>query len=218
MNIAKEIYFKIFGKYRLVSCSIENELEKDWTILDVGCGHSSPLRLVKKTSRWVGLDIYEPYIAESKKQSIHDEYLIGDARSLPFKDNSFDCAVAIEVLEHFNKPDGLKMINEMERVARKKIILTTPNGFMETYAGPNDNPEERHLSGWNYNELKELKFRVYGLNGLKSLWTIEKGKAVIRFKFLILPIMLVEISKYFTYRNPSLSFQLFFVKDLNKLP
>ena len=42
----------------------------------------------------------------------------------------------------------------MERVAREKIILTTPNGFLPTYAGPRDNPEEKHLSGWTYDELK----------------------------------------------------------------
>lgn len=195
---------------------LSKELENDWTILDVGCGYSSPLRLIKKGSLKVGLDIYEPYILESKKLAIHDEYVFGDARNLPFESNCFDCAVAIEVLEHLEKQDGLKMIKEMERVAKKKIILTTPNGFLPTAPGPKDNPEERHLSGWTANELKKLGFRVRGLDGLKTLWTIKDGKAVLKLRLPILSMLLAGITELFVYFLPSLAFRLLLVKDLEK--
>lgn len=210
----RNIYFKLFGAYRLTSL-IDKEVQDNWTILDAGCGRSSLLKKIKKGIYRVGLDIYKPYILESKKQLIHDDYILGDVRALPFQSNSFDCIMAIEVLEHLERSDGLKMIEEMERVAKKKIILTTPNGFLPTHAGPKDNPKESHLSGWKCDELRKLGFKLYGLNGLKKLWTVRHGQAIIKLRLPILSILLVDISEFFVYYYPSLAFQFFFVKDLN---
>jgi len=212
----KNIYLKLFEAHRLTAL-VDKEIQDNWTILDAGCGRSPLLKKIKKGTYKVGLDIYEPYIFESKKQLIHDDYILGDVRALPFESNSFDCAVSIEVLEHLNKADGLKMIKEMERVARKKIILTTPNGYLPAYAGSGDNPEEKHLSGWTYKELRKLGFRVYGLNGLKIFWTIKHGQAVTRIRVPILSTLLVDISEFFGYCHPSLAFQFFFVKNLPEL-
>jgi len=122
--------------------------------------------------------------------------------------------LATEVLEHLSKDDGKIMLEQMEKIARKKIILTTPNGFLPTYAGPDDNPTETHLSGWTVNELRKLGFKVYGLNGLKALWKVEQGQAVIKFKPRRVFTILVEISELFVYVHPSLAFQFFLVKDL----
>jgi len=213
-NHIKKLYLKLFGKYRLTAL-INKEIQDNWTILDAGCGRSSSLKDIKKGSYKIGLDIYEPYIIESKKQSIHNDYVIGDVRKLPFKSDSFDCAVSIDVLEHLNKEDGLEMIKEMKRVAKRKIILTTPNGFLPTYAGPKDNPEERHLSGWTYDELKKLGFKVCGLNGLKMFWIVRHGRAIVRGGLPVFSSLTVDISEFFAYYYPSLAFQFFFVKNLN---
>jgi len=114
-KLFKKTYRKLFGKYKYgLSYLLSKEIDDIWTILDVGCGRSSPLRMVKKDSYKVGIDHYEPYISKSKEQSIHNKYVLGDVRALPFKTNSFDCVIATEVLEHLNKKDGLKMLQEME--------------------------------------------------------------------------------------------------------
>ncbi len=173
-----------------------------------------PLKEIKKESYKVGIDHYEPHILKSKEQSIHNKYVLGDVRMLPFKPNSFDCAIATEVLEHLNKEDGLRMLQEMERVAKRKIILTTPNGFLRAYAGPEDNPEETHLCGYTASELKKSGFKIRGFNGLKALWTIRNGKAVLRFRAYIL---FVYSSGIFVYYFPQFAFQLFFFKNLNKI-
>lgn len=213
-NFLKRIYRKLFGAYRLSSL-LSREIEDEWRILDVGCGRFSSLQNLKKDCYKVGLDIYPPYIDKSKKLLVHDRYVVGDARNLPFESDSFDCAVATEVIEHLTKEDGLKMIREMERVARKKIILTTPNGFLPTYAGPDDNPRETHLCGYTAAELKKLGFRVWGFHGLKMLWTIKHGQAVVKFRLpKILSNLLISITEIFIYRYPSLAFQFFFIKDL----
>lgn len=212
-NFLKKIYRKLFGGYSLSSL-LSKEIEDEWRILDIGCGQSSPLKGVEKGIYKVGLDIYKPYILKSLKLSIHDNYVLGDARALQFKSKSFDCVMATEVLEHLDKHDGEKMIKEMERVAKKKILMTTPNGFLPTYAGPDDNPEETHLCGYTAAELKKLGFKVYGLHGLKALWKVDSGQAVIRFKPRKVFARLAEITELLVYHHPSLAFQFFLIKDM----
>ncbi len=216
-NFSKSIYLKLFGRYKLSSL-LSKELGEGWKILDVGCGRASPLAQIRDRKKIyiVGLDNYGPYLTESKKLSIHNEYFLGDARSLTsiFEPKSFDCAIATEVLEHLDKDDGRKMIEQLEKISKQKIILTTPNGFLPTYAGPRDNPEEKHLSGWTYNELKEFGFRIYGLNGLKILWTIRNGQAIPRIRLPILSSLLIDISEVVVYYCPKLAFQFLFIKDL----
>lgn len=198
----------------MLSPLLSKEFDSERRILDVGCGYSSSIRLIRKGSYAVGLDFYKPYLLKSKRALIHDDYVLGDARALPFKSDSFGCAVAIEVLEHLPKHEGSKMIVEMERCA-SKLILTTPNGFLPTYAGPDDNPDEKHLSGWSANELKQLGFKVYGLGGFKWLWEIMSGRTTLRKPGRVF-VLLAGISQLFVYRCPSLAFQLLCVKDLQK--
>jgi ubiquinone/menaquinone biosynthesis C-methylase UbiE len=197
---------------------LSKEIGDDWAILDVGCGRTSVLRAVHKGYYRVGLDIYRPYILKMRRLSIHDDYVLSDVRALPFKSKSFDCVVATEVLEHLGKKDGSKMLKEIERVARKKILMTTPNGFLSTHPGPDDNPDEAHLSGWTADELKELGFKVYGIRGLKALWSIKDGQAVIWLAPKRLPVLsaiIADVTGFFVYKNPHRAFQFFFVKDIN---
>ncbi len=215
-NLLKRIYRKFFSTYNLSSL-LSKEIEEDWTVLDVGCGRTSSLKGVNKGSYRVGLDIYKPYILKIRELVIHSAYVLSDAKALPFKPKSFDCAVATEILEHLDKHDGLRMLEEIERVVKKKILMTTPNGFLPTYAGPDDNPEETHLCGWTVDELKKIGFRIYGYNGLKGLWKVEQGQAVIKFKPRKIFARLMEMSKLFVYYCPSLAFQLLFIKNIGNM-
>jgi len=213
-NFARKIYLKLFGGHGLVSL-LTKAIKDDWSVLDVGCGRDSILKYVNKGSYKVGVDIYEPYVKRATESNFYDEVIQADARKLPFESKSFDCAVAVEVLEHLDKSDGLVMLKELERVARKKVIMTTPNGFLNTYAGPADNPEEKHLSGYTAVEVKALGFRVHGLNGLKILWKVKKGQAVPRIRPSRLGRLLIDMTEMFAYHFPSVAFQFFFVKEVS---
>ena len=212
--LLRKTYHKLFGKYTL-SFLLSRQIEDEWTILDVGCGRISSLTGVEKGAYRVGLDIYEPYILKVRGLSTHHAYVLGDGRVLPFKSKSFDCAVATEILEHLDIHDGLRMIKEIERVVKRKILMTTPNGFLPTYAGPDDNPEETHVCGYSVDRLKDLGFRVWGFHGSRTLWMIKDGQAVVRFgSTRILSDLFISITELFVYHVPSLAFQLFFMKDL----
>jgi len=202
-----------FSKY-LSAWLMFQSLKPDWKILDVGCGRLSPLKFTKKGSYRVGIDHYEPYIKASKKLAIHDKYILADAKNLPFKDNSFQVVIAIEIIEHLKKQDSFKIIKEMERVASKKMILTTPNGFLKTLPGDLDNPNEFHLSGWDVGDLKELGFKVRGLGGFKNLWKVnKKGEAVLR-GFYPISFFLAALSQFLVYFYPKKAFRLLAIKSV----
>lgn len=214
------MYYLFIGRYNRVNL-VQKAIRSQWTVVDVGCGCNSLLSDIKKGPLMVGLERYRPYVTGGK--DVHDYYVIGDAKAIPFKSGSFDCAAASEVIEHLEKKDGVRMLSEMERVARKKIILTTPNGFLPV-PEDKDNPGEKHLSGWTVEELKALGFKVYGTSGLKALWALKNGKWVLRFTprwlpyyySLMISIIISDITGFLVYKNPHRAFQLFFVKKLEE--
>jgi SAM-dependent methyltransferase len=138
------------------------------TILDVGCGTSSPLRFIRR-GRLVGVDGFEPAVAEARLLRTHDEYLVGDVRQLDhlFSGRRFDACVALDVIEHLPKEDGWRMLEAMERLAQKRVVLFTPNGFVPQKSKNGDLQE--HLSGWTTAEFSARGYKVLGMCGPKSL-------------------------------------------------
>lgn len=134
--------------------------------LEVGCGGDSPARMLV-FKRYVGVDAYAPPIEEAKQRDPQGEYHVGRAESLQFPDKSFDCVIALDLIEHLEKGDGFRFIEECRRVARRKVILFTPNGFLPQKSRNGDLNE--HLSGWDAEEMRSLGFRVRGKLGPKRL-------------------------------------------------
>ena len=99
------------------------------SLLDVGCGegvltHGWARRLGGR--RVVGIDLDDPALhAEWQRRSAPNlEYLVMKAERLPFVDDEFDLATAIEVLEHV--PDPEHTVAEMARVARRHLLVSVP--------------------------------------------------------------------------------------------
>jgi ubiquinone/menaquinone biosynthesis C-methylase UbiE len=139
------------------------------TMLDVGCGKGEPAKFINRKGRYfaVGLDAFEPYLRQCRKDRIHNAYVQGDVRHLPFADKSFDVVICLEVLEHLEREDGEKLLKELERVAKRQVILSTPVGKykQDVFDG---NPHQEHKHIWNPAEMKEKGYRVKGI-GLKNL-------------------------------------------------
>ena len=47
-----------------------------------------------------------------------------DVENLKFENNSFDCALCLEVLEHTKNP--VKALNELKRVAKRRVVISIP--------------------------------------------------------------------------------------------
>jgi len=188
---------------------LEKELRNCHSILELGCGRSSPLKYLRAGHYKVGIDLYDPYLIESKKAKIHDRYIKANILKVNFKNNSFDAVVLLDVIEHLTKEEGTSMIKKMERWAKKRIVIFTPNGFI-TQEEYDKNKLQLHKSGWNANEFKNRGFRVYGING----WKFLRGfRARIRFYPKILWEIISNLTQIFTYKHPESAFQLFCTKE-----
>lgn len=140
-------------------------------ILDLGCGRNSILQHFAFNYS-LGVDTFKPCIEESKKKGIHSDYLIGDITRLNFKASSFDAVIAFDILEHLNKPEAEKLINNMEKWASKVVIIRTTNGFQ--HQDPyEDNVYQIHRSGFSIPEFKNLGYRIYGTGFPKGFWRIS---------------------------------------------
>ena len=98
------------------------------SLLDVGCGegvltHEWAGRI---DGRVVGIDLDDPVLHKEweTRQAPNLEYLVMKAENLPFEDDAFDVASAIEVLEHV--PDPAHTVAEMARVASGWLLVSVP--------------------------------------------------------------------------------------------
>lgn len=101
-------------------------------ILDAGCGDGGLYEVVHKDSKYTGIDIsptqLQAFREQLKREKVKRMQLIkGDICKLPFENNTFDAAVACDVLEHVLDPK--LAISELQRVVKKNgyIIFGIPN-------------------------------------------------------------------------------------------
>lgn len=193
--------------YTVLNCQLKG-ME---SVLDIGCGARSPLSDLKKEFYSVGVDIFEPSIKQSKKAKLHDEYILGDVLKLKvlLKQRKFDAVFALDIIEHLEKKDGWKLLGEMEKIAKKKIIIITPYGFIRQHPYEK-NPYQIHKSGWYPEDFKKLGYKVYGMRGLRFI----RGECgIIKYKPWFFWGILSTFSQFITFFFPSLSIQLVAIKD-----
>lgn len=201
----------------VVHC-LQKELSDCETVLDLGCGPDSPIQFCKNVKYSVGVEIFDKYLKESKKKKIHNKYLKKNILELDFEENSFDAVILIEVLEHLSPAVGRKIIKNAGKWAKKKLVITSPNGFVEQKAVDN-NPWQKHLSGWDYKKMRSLGFKSRGLAGLRSLRQEVENDTMgddlmssIRLKPRVFWFFVASLSQSIVYWIPGLAFELFSVK------
>jgi 2-polyprenyl-3-methyl-5-hydroxy-6-metoxy-1,4-benzoquinol methylase len=208
-NMLLPFYHRMFPDFTKY---LKRELGKNDTVLDLGCGYNSPLQYCD-VAYSTGVELFAPYLEESRKKAIHNEYIKADIREVAFQPNSFDVVIAIELLEHLAKEEGYALIQKMETWARKKVIITTPNGYL-WQNGYDDNPLQEHKSGLSVQELRKLGFKIYGMNG----WRRLKGyRGTIKYRPQLLWLIISDISQWLVFYYPKMAFQLFAVKKTNNL-
>jgi len=92
--------------------------------LDLGCGSGIYSKIMKNV---ISLDISIDSLNIAKKHS--KNLVLADARKLPFKSNSFDLIVSIEVITHIEKRFWNEIFNEINRVIKNNgyIIISIHN-------------------------------------------------------------------------------------------
>ena len=90
-------------------------------ILDLGCGSGRNLfYLLKKGFELSGIDLAPEGIKQIKQITKNKVDLkIGDVfTTLPYKDNSFDAIISVQVLQHSKKRNIKKAISEIKRILK----------------------------------------------------------------------------------------------------
>jgi SAM-dependent methyltransferase len=95
--------------------------------LNLGCG-------IDLQKDFINVDLYDLKDLKEKKGALNKakvrgEYLQGDVRKLPFKDEYADYIIASEILEHIPLKDVVKTMIEWLRVLKKggRMVITVPD-------------------------------------------------------------------------------------------
>jgi len=98
-------------------------------ILDAGCGEGFTLRELQKggiAGKMVGIDFSLSALAWSQaNQMVLSPLNAASIHQLPFRDNSFDLVLCLQVLEHL--PDSALGLRELLRVSRDCILVSVPH-------------------------------------------------------------------------------------------
>lgn len=147
-------------KYPLTFQKIACHVTAEDSVLDVGCGVGILLDILKPREV-AGLDISPKAIEILKSKGIQGK--VGTLPKIDFPDKSFDVVVATETLEHLDDPESL--IQEMKRVARKKVIVTVPNNTLP----PSVEKEHRQIfTKFRLNEMLSKYFTKVEIGEFKD--------------------------------------------------
>jgi SAM-dependent methyltransferase len=134
------------------------------TVLDVGCGQG--VHRLYRDYDTTGIDIYADDLLRARELGNYKHLISGDIRALNFPERSFDAVTAIEIIEHLKKDEGLELLDRIEKIARKTVVITTPWGD-DLLPKNKWNPFLDHQSGWLPKEFEARGYVTYPFLGIR---------------------------------------------------
>lgn len=117
------------GRWRPVAEALieRYDLDDSSAILDVGCGKAYLLyemQLLLPGARLVGFDVSRPGIDDRHPDFTGDLFIHRAQDLYPFAENEFDLVISLGVLHNLRLPELASAIPEIERVGRRKYVMT----------------------------------------------------------------------------------------------
>ena len=141
-------------------------LPEDASVLDVGCAKGFMLHDFKELMpnlNVAGIDISE-YAIDHSIESVKPFLQVGNARELPFSDNSFDLVISINTIHNLSMEECKEALREIQRVSRA-------HSFLSVDSWRNEEQREQLLK-WNLTALTYMQagqwddfFREAGYTG-----------------------------------------------------
>jgi len=124
-----------------------------------------------------GIEIFEDYITSLNKM-IYDKIYIGNALEiLPTLDKKYDLILLIDIIEHFNYDDGIRLLKMCE-MHGKNTITSTPKRFLsqrEMFG----NPFEVHKFLYKKKHFKFIKNKFFIPNVLSTILYIGDDAEIV---------------------------------------
>jgi SAM-dependent methyltransferase len=98
------------------------------SVLDVGCANGKTLQVLLQKGLPAKLDFVAGVdFSERALRKFGLPRVCGDCSRLPFADASFDAVICLEVLEHLPQETYKRTLEELQRIARRYLLISAPN-------------------------------------------------------------------------------------------
>jgi SAM-dependent methyltransferase len=165
------------------------EQAKPTSVLDVGCGfgkwgvlcrevldiYHGNLAKTDWKARIEGVEIYEPYRNPNWEYAYNAVHVM-DVFALLGQGKRYDLILCCDVIEHFEKNVGQRLLDQMLDHA-KAVIIVTPRGFFPqdpTYG----NDHEEHKSGWEESDFAAYP-HLYKVIGFTFMVVLSRDPATL---------------------------------------
>lgn len=150
------------------------DLPGDASILDIGCAKGFMLTDFQKLlprARLAGIDL-SSYAVERAQPEVKAFIQMGNARQLPFPDQSFDLVIAINTLHNLKRAECIQALREVERVKRRHAFVMVD--------GWRNDEERAAMHAWvltaetmmHADEWRQV-FAEAGYTGDYNFWTVS---------------------------------------------
>ncbi len=153
IDITKSHIEKAVNRTNLKRGPLRDALQQLWRMGSLLLIRIHPLmKMFIFAGNYVGIDITESHIRKAaNRTNPSEDFRIGDARNLEFKDNSFDMVTISDVIQHL--PSAKVPLSEACRVARDFVFVSIYGTHDKTYT----HHTKRSLNT-SYNKEHFLKF------------------------------------------------------------
>lgn len=149
-------------------------------LLDVGCAHGYLIaELQNKFGHVVrGVD-YSEYAVKNSEISVRKKISRGDILCLPFKKNSFDAVICLDVINYLSEEEVPKAVQSLVNVSKKYIFFGAIFKYSWT-ASQKWNPDKFRKSVLSKKEYSEI-FKACGAK-LAEIFDGDNGGSILVFK------------------------------------
>lgn len=127
----------------------------------------------KWQSRLDGIEVCSGYITPLQEY-LYDKIYIGPAQEIVSRLGNYDLIYLGDVIEHFEKSDGQRLLDVLFEKARLGVLIVTPVGEYKQ-DGIEGNQYEEHRSIWSPADLRRFPY-VRARKPAKRQWVIFVGQ------------------------------------------
>jgi len=151
-------------------------------VLDVGCGSSYGISIINRVAKGlndvVGLDIDIDLLRYGKLLYNVDSLILADARFLPFRQQTFDSIICLELIEHLPKIGQIKLCRDLYNALKKDglLFISTPNKLWFSPFRKPLNPE--HIKELYITDLIKIlensgfqRYQLYAMGDKKNFFS-----------------------------------------------